>query len=145
MKIYPFILIIVGIFFGVLILLIINYSQNKQITSDLIETNEEILPSNSPVIQPHDNFEETGTLVNFDSATETETDYWSFVYEKPGSPALKMKLEFTDKSVCVISETETPCDKAKLNNGDRVKVEGIKTDSDVTVHKLQTVKGNVER
>lgn len=76
----------------------------------------------APISQiPSINFSQTGNLVNFDSATQKETAYWSLLYEQPGSSGLKVKLVFDEGSFC----NDKPCNEVELSNGERVKVEGI--------------------
>lgn len=93
------------------------------------------LPTTKPPLEV--NFSETGNILNWDSQTESYTDEWTLLYEKPGNPAIPVKLKFDKNSLCNLGEEEEPCDKSKLNNGDRAKVEGNKIDDTVTVIKLE--------
>jgi len=78
-------------------------------------------------------FIETGNLVNGQGAK------WALLYEKPGKPALKMNLSFTDKSLCDLGQETKNClilpdDYWKA--GDRVKIEGNIKENNVVVYNL---------
>ncbi len=92
--------------------------------------------SESPTAEPQQalevNFTETGNVLNWDSQTESYTEDWTLLYEKPGNPAISVKLVFDENSLC---DGEV-CDTSKLNNGDRVKVEGNRSGGEVTVISL---------
>ena len=92
-------------------------------------------PTSSPQILPI-NFTETGNLVNYDSQTESNVSDWTLLYEKPGNPAISAKLAFSEASLCDLGEGPVSCDKSKLTNGDRAKVEGNNNNGVVTVIKL---------
>jgi len=74
------------------------------------------------------NFNETGNIV--------KTGDWGLVYEKPGEPALKVSLIFNKGSLCRIGDNVEICNMDKLTVGDRVKIEGRKSNNDVGVFRL---------
>lgn len=82
------------------------------------------------------NFTETGNILNWDSQTESYTEDWTLLYEKPGNPAISVKLVFNEASLCDLGEGEKVCDKSEFNNGDRAKVEGNRNNGEVTVINL---------
>jgi hypothetical protein len=82
------------------------------------------------------NFTETGNILNWNAQTESYMEEWTLLYEKPGNPAISVKLVFNDDSLCDLGEGESVCDKAKLSNGDRAKVEGNMKNGEVTVVNL---------
>lgn len=97
------------------------------------------MPTELPTIPPKTpeiNFTETGNLLNWDSQTESYIDDWTLLYEKPGNPAISVKLVFNDGSLCDFGEGIKVCDKSKLNNGDRAMVEGSRNNGEVTVINL---------
>lgn len=100
-------------------------------------------PTPVPILEPTTrssleiNFSEVGNILNWDVQTESYTDDWTLLYEKPGNPAISVKLNFNENSVCDIGEGDELCDKNKFSNGDRAKVEGNRTNDTVTVIKLE--------
>lgn len=97
-------------------------------------------PSALPNVAPKTleiNFSETGNLLNWDSQTETYTENWTLLYEKPGNPAISVDLVFNEASFCDLGEEKKLCDKSKLNNGDRAQVEGNKNNKEVMVINLK--------
>jgi hypothetical protein len=74
---------------------------------------------------PEINFSERGNLT-------LEEDDWFFVYEKPGSPALSVELNFKDYSLCFYGETEKDCSEI-FEAGDRVEIEGNRLNGVVEV------------
>ncbi len=92
-------------------------------------------PSPKPPMEV--NFTETGNTLNWDSRTESYLDEWTLLYEKPTNPAISVKLEFDENSLCNLGEGEEPCDKNKLNNGDLSQVKGNRVADTVTVIKLE--------
>jgi hypothetical protein len=83
------------------------------------------------------NFSQSGNVLNWDSRTESYTEDWTLLYEEPGNPALSVKLVFDENSRCDVGEGEEVYDRSKLNNGDRAKIEGNKSDGEVTVVTLK--------
>jgi hypothetical protein len=73
---------------------------------------------------------------NWDSQTESYTKDWTLLYEKPGNPAISVKLVFTKSSLCDLGKGKMVCDKNKLNNGDQAKIEGNRKNQEVTVINL---------
>jgi len=98
-----------------------------------------VIPSGQPTAAPKIlkvNFTETGNILNWDSQTESYLEDWILLYEKPGNPAISVNLVFNEASFCDLSEGRKVCDKSKLNNGDRAKIEGNKNNGEVTVINL---------
>lgn len=85
--------------------------------------------SNSPV----NNFDENGNLTDGTRLL----DGWSLVYEKPGQPALKVKLVFSSNTLCRAGTNEIICFAISsdrfLSVGDRVRIEGQKIDDVIVV------------
>jgi hypothetical protein len=82
------------------------------------------------------NFTETGNILNWDSRTESYTEDWTLLYEKPGNPAISVKLVFNEASLCDLGEGAKVCNKSEFNNGDRAKVEGNRNNGEVIVISL---------
>lgn len=89
------------------------------------------IPAQTPV-----DFSETGTILNWDAATEKATDVWSLLYDTPGVPAAKVTLKFEPKSTCTADGKAVACDTEAFKNGDRVTVEGWNIDDTVIVGSL---------
>lgn len=83
------------------------------------------------------NFSEEGNILNWDSQTESYTQDWTLLYEKPTNPALSVKLIFNESSMCDLGQGEGICDKSLLNNGDRAKVDGFNSNRQVIVINLK--------
>ena len=99
------------------------------------QTPEPTLKSEAPL---EVNFSEEGNILNWDSQTESYTENWTLLYEKPSNPALSVKLIFNENSMCDLGEGEEGiCDKSLLNNGDRAKVDGFRSNSQVIVINLK--------
>jgi len=95
------------------------------------------IPLVKPLKEPLEiNFTETGNILNWDSRSESYTENWTLLYEKPGNPAISVKLVFNEASFCDLGEGRQICDKNKLNNGDRAKVEGNRNNEEVVVINL---------
>lgn len=94
------------------------------------------LPSGS--ISPSSKLETlTGNLIkNSEGAPSLEKGYWYLVYDGPGGPALSVKLIFNNSSFC----DGKKCSDLTLSVGDRVKVEGIRNDSEFLVKTLNKLK-----
>ena len=60
---------------------------------------------------------------------------WYLVYEEPGFAALSVPLTFNAESVCGVGSDLRRCDMSFLP-GDRVLIEGVRTDDRVLVRKL---------
>ncbi len=67
---------------------------------------------------------ETINFMKIGNMTRDDFGVWKLIYEKPGAPALSVKLVFSEKSVCKNGEETVLCESF-LNIGDRVKVEGL--------------------
>lgn len=102
-------------------------------------------PTPPPILAPipkpslEINFSEVGNILNWDVQTESYTDDWTLLYEKPGNPAISVNLNFNENSLCDIGEGDELCDKNKFSNGDRAKVEGNRVNNKVTVIKLEKI------
>ncbi len=84
-------------------------------------------------------FFEVGNLIKNVPGLEEDVLYLN--YEKPGAPALKMKLEFNSESKCFLPE-ETNCSALFADEsfvGERVRVEGVEKEKAVSVRRLQVV------
>lgn len=84
-----------------------------------------VVPTESVSLAPQpdllaENFRQVGYLTNFDSLAEEETENWFLVYERPGKPALKVKLIFTSQSRC----GGEGCFQEAFENGQRVSILG---------------------
>jgi len=99
------------------------------------EPEESEQPTPEPELEV--NFSEAGNILNWDSRTESYTDEWTLLYEKPGAPALSVELNFNEDSVCDLGTGDEPCDQGQLNNGDRANIEGHRTDGEVAVIRLE--------
>jgi len=106
-------------------------------TAPSVEKGLESTSESSPKPPLEVNFSETGNTLNWDSQTESYTDEWTLLYEKPGNPAIAVKLKFDENSICNTGAGDEACDKNKLNNGDMAQVKGNKTGDTVTVIKLE--------
>lgn len=83
--------------------------------------------------EPNINFSKSGNILNWDAEKERETDQWRLLYEEPpDKPALTVDLSFNKQSSC----NNQPCSQVKLENGDQVKIEGVKEGKTVTVVNL---------
>ena len=99
------------------------------------QTPEPTLKSEAPL---EVNFSEEGNILNWDSQTESYTENWTLLYEKPSNPALSVKLIFNENSICDLGEGEEGiCDKSLLNNGDRAKVDGLYNNREIIVINLK--------
>ena len=79
------------------------------------------------------NFIKTGNLVGGNQE-------WNLIYEEPGAPALKAKLNFTKESACGTDDEEpSDCAGIKLSNGDRIRIWGDKNGETITVSRLLRV------
>lgn len=83
------------------------------------------MKSPSPKARPTINFSQTGNLSKKDNK-------WYLVYEEPGMPALTVELQFNKDSVCDF-EKGGQCDLSTFIEGERVRVDGVKTDDSVLV------------
>jgi len=81
-----------------------------------------------------ENFFETGNIVNNNPGLKENV--WYLSYEKPGSPGLAVELIFTEETKCIIGEKEENCASVDFENGEKVKIKGIKKDNSVLVEEL---------
>jgi len=96
-------------------------------------------PDGSTGEQPSFVLAKTGTILNWDSATETHTDDWYFLFDEPGAAASRVKLLLYDVSICDLEGDEAPCPEEGLDdsyNGRRATVDGIQVGDELTVSKL---------
>jgi len=75
-------------------------------------------------------FSQTGNLVRNNPGLKKDT--WYLLYEKAGAPALIIELVFNEESQCM----PTPCSLISLENGERVKIEGLAKEKSVLVETL---------
>ncbi len=96
-------------------------------------------PQSTPTPLPSEsgktNFSVVGNLAAAEGKAGQGSEQWSLVYEAPGEPALKVKLVFKPASLC----NGQSCSGFKLKAGDRVRVEGTKAGTEVTVNRLTRV------
>ncbi len=76
------------------------------------------------------NFIQEGSLI------DTGAGSWKFTYEKSGSSALTVLLVFNASSECLQSGNKINC--SNLKQGERVQIEGYKSEELVNVYTLQT-------
>lgn len=70
-----------------------------------------------------------------------ESDDWILLYEKAGAPALTSGLIFTTTSRCVVAERVSLCNTATFEQGQRVRVMGIKdAEGMVVVERLEVIR-----
>jgi len=79
-------------------------------------------------------FSESGNLIKNNPGLKEGV--WYLSYEEPGSPGLKVELDFTDESECSVGGEEKDCDNLNLESGVRVQVNGVKENGSVKVDKL---------
>lgn len=96
------------------------------------------IPSPTPKIYSF-NFSETGYISDYDTLEKEETGEWFFLYENPGIPIIKVKLEFTKKSICDFAQGEKTCDTSKLISGTKIKIEGLMQIDKLIVSKITRV------
>jgi hypothetical protein len=118
-------------------------SETQAGTLVLEKDNPSGLPENAdeldiPVVLKGDgsatNFSKTGNIVKNNPGFKPDT--WYLIYEQPGAAALNVELSFDEKSLCLINSISQPCQMTAFTNGDRVRVEGWKTDGTVIVKNL---------
>jgi len=81
-----------------------------------------------------ENFSQIGNIVKNNPGLKKDT--WYLIYEQPGSPALTIELIFDEESKCIIGEEIKSCSSVTLENGERVKIEGIEKEERVLVKTL---------
>jgi len=87
--------------------------------------------------EEENNFEETGTILDWDAATETYTGKWRLLYDKPGVNAITVSLIFNDKSLCKTEGKDKPCSEVTFKNSDGAKVKGVKVDGGILVRMME--------
>lgn len=85
------------------------------------------------------NFSETGTITNWDTKKEASSPDWTFVYEKPGTPVLNLKLEFRANSLCDMGKGPKQCVQNDFTIGSRAKIEGNRQGEKVVVKSLTMI------
>ncbi len=68
-----------------------------------------------------------------------EEEIWTLLYEEPGKPAVIAYLTFNFRSKCDYGSGEQICNTKKLENNQKVNLEGLKNGQDVTVIKLKVL------
>lgn len=96
------------------------------------------IPTPTPFPRSADNFFKTGNLKNDEVSEGSLSSAWSFLYEEPGAPALKLIMVFTPESKCFISQENTSCSTSLLKEGDRLNLAGFKKDNYVIVTSLSS-------
>lgn len=87
-----------------------------------------------PVIPPEGiPFAEDGNLIQNNPGLEE--DAWYLSYEEPGSPALSVQLRFNTESRCGSEDMLKVCE-ISFDQGQRVRVEGFRSDDAVVVRTL---------
>jgi putative hemolysin len=84
-------------------------------------------------------FSKTGNITNFDTTTQTQAQSWRFLYEEPGAPALSVLFIPTeDCNYYYLDGNISSCLDAggELYNGQRIKMEGEKTDNLLKVARM---------
>ena len=81
------------------------------------------------------NFEESGVIVKDNPGFEPNV--WHLIYEKPGAPALNVKLSFDGNSKCIEGQFEEICYSNLFRSGDKVVVQGSKREDTVLVSSLE--------
>lgn len=84
---------------------------------------------------PKPDFTADGSLHLKDKGEETEN--WTFLYKEPDKLAVIAYLTFNFRSQCDLGRGEQICNTEKLENGLKVKIEGNKNGSNLTVLKLK--------
>jgi hypothetical protein len=85
-------------------------------------------------------FSEFGNLVNVDENSEP-LGYWKFVYERPGQPALSVRVEFVPGSICQEENgPEQDCSSMTFSSGDQVNLDGKKEGETITVSRIVRIK-----
>lgn len=85
------------------------------------------------------NFSKTGNITNFDTKTQMESQSWRFLYEEPGAPALSVMFVPTNEcKYYYLDGNVGSCLDAGgiLYNGQRIKMEGGKTDDVLRVVRM---------
>jgi len=78
------------------------------------------------------NFKRNGNLVKRDGD-------WQLIYEEPGKPALSVRLEFNENSMCHDAYEDKSCSPEYWEEGDRAQIMGYKQEGKVLVSSLRIV------
>jgi hypothetical protein len=78
------------------------------------------------------NFKRNGNLVKRDGD-------WQLIYEEPGKPALSVRLEFNETSMCQDTYQNKSCSPEYWEEGDRAQIIGYKQEGKVLVSNLRIV------
>jgi len=116
---------------------IVNKQEFIEVSKETVNVELESSPEQESPLQV--NFSETGNIINWDSSTESFVEDWVFIYDKPGTLVLNVKLVFNQNSVCDMGKGKELCDQSQFNNGDTVSVEGLQDEGGVTVMKLEKI------
>ncbi len=82
-------------------------------------------------------FIETGNLV-----AANNNQGWALLYERPGKPALKINLKFSDQSLCDLGQETKNCliiPDSYWQTGERIYVEGKQQNNQLEVYQLRLV------
>jgi putative hemolysin len=85
------------------------------------------------------NFSKTGNITNFDTTTQMESQSWRLLYEEPGAPAISvMFVPVGDCKYYYLDGSIDSCFNAAgiLYNGQRIKMEGEKTNDTLKVARM---------
>ncbi len=99
-------------------------SEDGQVNINSFEVEEENEPRSA-------NFSKIGNIV-------AKGENWELVYEEPGKPALRARLQFNEDSKCTDNENGK-CFPPYWQNGDRAQIKGSKKGDEITVKSLSIV------
>jgi len=114
------------------------------------ERNQTPVPTPTVTVPPTptpnpNNFSETGNIVydpGFPIPDDDEYSGWAFLYEKPGAPALKVRIIFVPESTCYFGQIENSCTSTTFASGDRMKIEGKLVGQAVIVSTMTRITGS---
>jgi len=126
-KYWLLIIIILGLGAYIISGIIKSEQIRKQLEGITGSSQEQVSASTQPSAKPANiNFQKDGNLV------QDQNGQWNFLYEEPGSPALRVNLNFNWASQCDF-EKGGRCDPNLFQVGDRVHVEGERQAETLTV------------
>lgn len=103
-----------------------------QSAQTLLERTDEEAPASALV-----SFDGTGNIVRGNPGMEPGT--WYLVYDEPGRPGVSVALQFASSSTCVVAGTTTPCTTYVFEQGQRVRVVGIREGASIDVLRVEDV------
>ncbi len=86
---------------------------------------------NCPTESSSGKFNKTGVIFK-----DNGENYWSFSYEEPSLPKLRVRLSFDSKSICKIGRAIVTCEDNLWPSGSKAEVSGIKDGNVVRVGSL---------